>query len=156
MSTHSIWIKALLVAAGSLLVAQENSAPAAEAATRKLPAVSIGVVDLAKALEAYPKAIKMQQEYNELKESLLRELGKIDAASKEALENIKAVLTHAGSSMERVFKCTVYLVNIADFAKMNEVYATYFPKDPPARSTVAGSGLALGAKVEIECLATVG
>ena len=76
--------------------------------------------------------------------------------TQQTLENIKAVLTHAGSSMERVFKCTVYLVNIADFAKMNEVYATYFPKDPPARSTVAGSGLALGAKVEIECLATVG
>lgn len=73
--------------------------------------------------------------------------------TQQTLENIKAVLVHAGSSMERVFKCTVFLVNIADFAKMNEVYATYFPKDPPARSTVAGSGLALGARVEIECLA---
>jgi enamine deaminase RidA (YjgF/YER057c/UK114 family) len=50
----------------------------------------------------------------------------------------------------------VFLSNIADYAKMNEVYATYFAKDPPARSTVAGSGLALGARVEIECLATVG
>ena len=76
--------------------------------------------------------------------------------TQQTLENIKAVLAHAGSSLERVFKCTVFLVNIADFAKMNEVYATFFPKDPPARSTVAGSGLALGAKVEIECLATVG
>jgi 2-iminobutanoate/2-iminopropanoate deaminase len=76
--------------------------------------------------------------------------------TQQTLENIKAVLTHAGSSLDRVFKCTVFLVNIADFAKMNEVYATYFPKDPPARSTVAGSGLALGARVEIECLATVG
>jgi len=76
--------------------------------------------------------------------------------TQQTLENIKAVLAHAGSSMERVFKCTVFLVNIADFAKMNEVYTTFFPKDPPARSTVAGSGLALGAKVEIECLATVG
>ena len=76
--------------------------------------------------------------------------------TQQTLDNIKAVLTHAGSSMERVFKCTVFLVNIADFAKMNEVYTTFFPKDPPARSTVAGSGLALGARVEIECLATVG
>lgn len=76
--------------------------------------------------------------------------------TQQTLENIKAVLAHAGSSMERVFKCTVFLVNIADFAKMNEVYTAFFPKDPPARSTVAGSGLALGAKVEIECLATVG
>jgi reactive intermediate/imine deaminase len=76
--------------------------------------------------------------------------------TQQTLENIKTVLSYAGSSLDRVFKCTVFLVNIADFEKMNGVYATYFPKDPPARSTVAGSGLALGARVEIECLATVG
>jgi len=76
--------------------------------------------------------------------------------TRQTFENMKAVLTYAGSSLERVFKCTVFLSNIADYARMNEVYATYFPKDPPARSTVAGSGLALGARVEIECLATVG
>ena len=80
----------------------------------------------------------------------------IAGQTRQVFENIKAVLSQAGSSLERVFKCTVFLSNIADFAKMNEVYATYFPKDPPARSTVAGSGLALGARVEIECLATVG
>lgn len=76
--------------------------------------------------------------------------------TRQVFENMKAVLTYAGSSLERVFKCTVFLSNIADYATMNAVYATYFPKDPPARSTVAGSGLALGARVEIECLATVG
>ena len=80
----------------------------------------------------------------------------IAGQTRQTFENIKAVLSQAGSSLERVFKCTVFLSNIADFAKMNEVYATYFPKDPPARSTVAGSGLALGGRVEIECLATVG
>jgi len=76
--------------------------------------------------------------------------------TQQTLENIKAVLTYAGSSMDRVFKCTVFLTRIADFEQMNGVYATYFPKDPPARSTVAGSGLALGARVEIECLALAG
>ena len=76
--------------------------------------------------------------------------------TQQTMENMKAVLTHAGSSLDRVFKCTVFLVNIKDYDEMNRVYATYFPKDPPARSTVAGSGLALGAKVEIECLATAG
>lgn len=75
--------------------------------------------------------------------------------TQQTLDNIKAVLTYAGSSLDRVFKCTVFLANIRDYDQMNTVYATYFPKDPPARSTVAGSGLALGAKVEIECLATV-
>lgn len=79
----------------------------------------------------------------------------IAGQTRQALENIKTVLAAAGSALDRVVKCTVFLVDIRDYAKMNEVYATYFPTDPPARSTVAGSGLALGARVEVECLATV-
>lgn len=79
----------------------------------------------------------------------------IAGQTRQALENIKAVLSHAGSSLERVAKCTVFVVDIRDYGKVNEVYATYFPKDPPARSFIAGSGLALGARIEIECLATV-
>ena len=78
----------------------------------------------------------------------------ITGQTRQALENVKALLAAAGSSLDRVVKCTVFLVDIKDYAKMNELYATYFSKDPPARSTVAGSGLALGARVEIECLAT--
>ncbi len=81
--------------------------------------------------------------------------GGIQAETRQALENLRAVLEAAGSSLDRVFKCTVYLADIGDYGRMNEVYATFFPRDPPARSTVAGSGLALGARVEIECLATV-
>ena len=80
----------------------------------------------------------------------------IAGQTKQALENVKTVLAAAGSSLERAVKCTVFLSDIKDYAAMNAVYATYFPKDPPARSTVAGSGLALGARVEIECLALVG
>ena len=76
--------------------------------------------------------------------------------TRQALENINAVLASAGSSLDRAVKCTVFLMDIKDYAAMNTVYATYFPKDPPARSTVAGSGLALGARVEIECLAVAG
>ena len=66
------------------------------------------------------------------------------------------MLAAAGSSLERVVKCTVFLTSIPDYQSMNAVYATDFPKDPPARSTVAGSGLALGARVEFECITTVG
>jgi len=80
----------------------------------------------------------------------------IAGQTRQALENIKAVLASAGSSLDRAVKCTVFLADIKDYAAMNTVYATYFPKDPPARSTVAGSGLALGARVEIECIATAG
>jgi reactive intermediate/imine deaminase len=80
----------------------------------------------------------------------------ITGQTQATLANIKTVLEYAGSSLERVVKCTVFLVHMADYQAMNAVYATYFPKDPPARSTVAGSGLAFGARVEIECIATVG
>ena len=79
----------------------------------------------------------------------------IAGQTRQALENVKAVLVYAGSSLERVVKCTVFLADIHDFAAMNAVYMTYFPQDPPARSTVGVSGLALGARVEIECVATV-
>src|SRR5437899_5138985 len=78
----------------------------------------------------------------------------IAGQTRQALENIKAVLASAGSSLDRAVKCTVFLADIKEYVAMNTVYATYFPKDPPARSTVAGSGLALGARVEIGYLAT--
>lgn len=80
----------------------------------------------------------------------------IAGQTRQALENIKSVLASVGSSLDRAVKCTVFLADIKDYAAMNAVYATYFPKDPPARSTVAGSGLALGARVEIECMAVAG
>ncbi|PYO98304.1 MAG: hypothetical protein DMD61_10290 [Gemmatimonadetes bacterium] len=79
----------------------------------------------------------------------------IAGQTRQALENMKTVLASAGSSLDRAVKCTVFLADIRDYAAMNAVYATFFPKDPPARSTVAGSGLALGARVEIECMAVV-
>ena len=82
--------------------------------------------------------------------------GGVGGETRQTMENIKAVLEHAGSSMDRVVKCTVFLVDMADYNAVNEVYATFFPRDPPARSAMAGSGLALGARVEIECIALTG
>ena len=82
--------------------------------------------------------------------------GGVAAETRQALENIKGVLEYAGSGLDRVVKCTVFLADMADYQAVNAVYQRYFPVDPPARSAVAGSGLALGARVEIECLALVG
>ena len=81
--------------------------------------------------------------------------GGIQAETRQTMENIKAVLEKNGSSMDRVVKATVMLADIAEWPAMNEVYVTYFPKNKPARSAFAGSGLALNARCEIEVIATV-
>ena len=82
--------------------------------------------------------------------------GGVVEETRQTMENIKAVLEYAGSSMDRVVKCTVFLADMADYAMMNTVYASFFPADPPARSALGASGLALGAAVEIECIALAG
>lgn len=73
--------------------------------------------------------------------------------TRQTLENLKAVIEGAGGSLRDMVKCTVFLADINDYQAMNEVYLEYFPDNPPARSAMAGSGLALGALVEIECIA---
>ena len=82
--------------------------------------------------------------------------GGIEAETRQTMENIKAVLEANGSSMDRVVKCLVMMADIAEWPAMNEIYVTYFQDHFPARSAFAGTGLALGARVEIECWATVG
>ena len=80
--------------------------------------------------------------------------GGIGPETRQTMENIKAVLEQFGSSMDQVVKCTVFLADMNEWGAMNEVYRTYFT-NPPARSAFGASGLALGARVEIECIATV-
>lgn len=82
--------------------------------------------------------------------------GGIKAETKQTMENIRRVLERNGSSLDQVVKCTVMLADISERSAMNEVYVTYFAKDRlPARSALGVSGLVLGARVEIECLATL-
>ena len=81
--------------------------------------------------------------------------GDIAAQTERALENLKAVLEAAGTSVKNVIKTTVFLQDMADFGAMNEVYARYFGKKPPARSAVEVAALPLGAQVEIEAVAMV-
>lgn len=81
------------------------------------------------------------------------ELGDARAETKRVFENIKAILTAAGSSLDQVMKCNVYLRDINDFAAMNEVYKTYFAAPFPARTTIQAGALPGGIAVEIECVA---
>ena len=80
----------------------------------------------------------------------------IEGQTRQALENTRAVLEAGGTSMANVVKCTVFLVRMSDFGGMNRVYREFFPKDPPARSTVVVAALVSpGALVEIECMAAM-
>lgn len=80
----------------------------------------------------------------------------IEGQTKLALENTKAVMEAGGTSMANVVKCTVFLTRQSDFQGMNRTYREYFPKDPPARSTVVVAALvSQGALVEIECMAAI-
>jgi 2-iminobutanoate/2-iminopropanoate deaminase len=79
--------------------------------------------------------------------------GGIGPETKQTLENISTALNRHGASMQDLVKCTIFLADIEEWPAMNEVYKTFFTDHYPARSAVAGSGLALGARVEIECIA---
>jgi 2-iminobutanoate/2-iminopropanoate deaminase len=82
--------------------------------------------------------------------------GGIAAETRQAMDNIKALVEANGSSMDRVVKCTVMLADINEWAAMNAVYVTYFPNHKPARSAFGTSGLARNGRAEIECMALVG
>lgn len=79
--------------------------------------------------------------------------GGVQAQTQRAMENLRAVLEAAGSTLDQVVKTTVFIADLADFATVNEVYATFFRDLPPARSTVQVAGLPAGALVEIEAIA---
>lgn len=81
--------------------------------------------------------------------------GGVQAETRQTMMNIKDVLEKAGSSLDRVVKCTVFMADMREWDAMNEVYATFFPRNKPARSALGANGLALGARVEIECFAVV-
>lgn len=79
----------------------------------------------------------------------------IQGQTRSTLNRIKAIVDSAGAKMENVVKCTVFLVNGADFGGMNQAYREFWPKEPPTRSTVVVAALVSpGAKLEIECMAT--
>ncbi|HEX2671238.1 MAG TPA: Rid family detoxifying hydrolase [Polyangiaceae bacterium] len=81
--------------------------------------------------------------------------GSIAEETDRIIENLRAVLSAAGATLDHVVKTTVYLTNMADFAAFNQAYARYFTKDPPARTTVAVAALPLGARVELEAIAAL-
>jgi 2-iminobutanoate/2-iminopropanoate deaminase len=82
--------------------------------------------------------------------------GGIESETRQALQNIQQILEQAGSSLDLIVKTTVFLQDMAEFARMNAIYAEFFTIDPPARSTVQVAALPKGAAVEIEAIALWG
>lgn len=81
--------------------------------------------------------------------------GGMEAEARQAIENMKTVLEANGSSLNQIVKVTVMLADISEWSAFNEVYMEYFTDNLPARSAIGANGLALGARLEIECIATV-
>lgn len=79
--------------------------------------------------------------------------GGVGPETRQIFENYKATLKRVGADLSDIVKCTVFLDDMSKFSEMNAVYSEYFPKEKPARSTFGVDGLALGAALEIECLA---
>ena len=81
--------------------------------------------------------------------------GGLQAEARQAMENVKANLERHGATLDDVVKCTVFLADMKEWAAFNEVYRTFFPRNLPARSALGANGLALGARVEVECIAVL-
>jgi 2-iminobutanoate/2-iminopropanoate deaminase len=81
--------------------------------------------------------------------------GTFEEETRRTLDNLKAVVQDAGSSMEQVVKVNIYLKDIADFGEFNGIYAEYFPEDPPARTCIQAGALPAGIQIEIEAVAIV-
>jgi len=79
--------------------------------------------------------------------------GGIRAEAKQTMENIKTTLAANGATMDDIVKCRVFIANIEEWGIFNEEYVKFFPNKKPARSALGANGLALGAKVEVECMA---
>ncbi len=81
--------------------------------------------------------------------------GGIEAETRQTMLNIKRIVEANGTTMDNVVKCLVMLADMAEWGRMNSVYVTFFPNRKPARSAFGASGLALNARVEIECIAEI-
>lgn len=79
--------------------------------------------------------------------------GGIDAEARQTLDNIRAIVAKAGTSMDRIVKCSVMLADMSEWPRFNQIYASYFPGPKPARAAWGANGLALNARVEVDCIA---
>lgn len=154
--TKHIIIVAVCVGMTALSVAQEKTSGTISARPKYFPMASTGGTPL-----PFSEAVKVGNmlyvsgQIGNLPGTLTLASGGIGPEARRALENIKGILERHGSSLEHVVKCTVFLADIKEWQAFNEVYREFFKTNLPARSALGASGLAIGARVEVECIAWV-
>lgn len=145
-----------LASASTALIAQEMQTEAATPGPHFYPMLPNGGAPL-----PFSEAVRLSDtlyvsgQLGILPGSLTLVSGGVGPETRQTLENIKAILERHGSSLEQVVKCTVFLADIKEWPAFNEVYREFFKTNLPARSALGASGLAFGARVEIECIAFV-
>ena len=155
LSTLSVSLYIALVIA-SPLVAQENKSTTGAAGPAYFPFATTGGTPL-----PFSEAVKLGDtiyvsgQIGFVPGTLTLTPGGLGPEARRALENIKGILERHGTSMNNVVKCTVFLAEIKDWPAFNEIYREYFKTNPPARSALGVTGLAFGARVEVECIAFV-
>ena len=149
-------IAALLIGLGSPLVAQEKGSATPAVGPQYFPVPASGSAPL-----PFSEAVKLGDtlyvsgQIGNLPGTFALVPGGIGPEARRALENMQAILERHGSSLEHVVKCSVFLADIKDWPAFNAVYREFFTTQLPARSALAASGLAIGARVEVECIAYV-
>lgn len=155
MKKYIVIIAACLTLAPSAF-AQQKSPPASIAGPEYFPMPSVGGAPL-----PFSEAVRVGNmlyvsgQIGNLPGTLTLAPGGIRPEARRTLENIQLILERHGSSLENVVKCTVFIADIKEWQVFNEVYREFFKTNLPARSALGANGLALGARVEVECIAFI-
>jgi 2-iminobutanoate/2-iminopropanoate deaminase len=146
----------VLLAVTLILLGCQTSAPAPSTAPRYLasPQAAIRSLPFSEAVQV-GDLLYLSGQIGTAPGKLELVAGGIVPEARQALENIKTVLERHGSSLSNVVKCAVFLTDIKEWPAFNEVYRQYFTRNLPARSALGANGLAMGARVEVECIAYV-
>lgn len=142
-----------LTAVGCQPAAHEHQSDAADVAYLNMPGMEDRGLPFSSAVRV-GNMLYLSGNVGNLPGTLELAPGGIQGETRQTLDNIRSVLEQFGSSMDKVVKCTVFLADIGEWGAMNDIYRTYF-RNPPARSALGASGLALDARLEIECIATL-
>ena len=144
MKQAALLILTLLLLASTISAAEVEYLNSEATASMELPfseAVRVGdIIILSGQLGTMPEELRLVE-------------GGIEVETHQIFANINRILEQQGSSLDKVFKCTVMMEEIGEWPAFNEIYMTYFPGNKPARSAFGADGLALGAAVEMECWA---